>query len=297
MLRHKFGKAVYQPGEKVIMKIWIENRGSLYLHLSDIVLRFDFGTYAFPTTIYKPIPPKRIEYLGVWSFTLPQVVESRSCSIDYVVHEHNSKGWVPRPHYKKPVILQIFPQPFYRVFLSRGIHPEDRQLGDPIAGMIREWGFYTITVGIEIADVPDHQVPFEVKRQILMSDGVIIIATRRTKDMVTNTWKTLEWIHDETGIAFGFDKPMIMLRDSQVNVGGLPSYLASSDRQIELPFNPSDLVRLRNGLSFIMPSFRMAIQNKSTEELAKTLGKLAVGGLTLIGIWSLAKEIGKVRPF
>jgi hypothetical protein len=42
----------------------------------------------------------------------------------------------------------------------------------------------------------------------------------------------------------------------------------------------------------------MAIQNKSSEELTKTLGKIAVGGLALLGIWGMAKEfVGKVEPF
>jgi hypothetical protein len=126
----------------VIMKIWIENRGALYLNLSDIVLRFDFGTYMFHTDIYRPIPPREIKCLGVWNFTLPHLVGNRHCFIDYVVHEYTSNGWEPHPRYKKnPIVLKIFPQPSYRVFLSRGIRIEDRQLGDPIARMIRQWGF------------------------------------------------------------------------------------------------------------------------------------------------------------
>ena len=89
---------------------------------------------------------------------------------------------------------------------------------------------------------------------------------------------------------------MILLRD--VDAGGLPSYLVSSNPRIELPFDPYDLMRLRNELSFVMPSFRIAIQNKSSQVLVKTLGKLAVGGLALYGILSLAKEyVGKARPF
>jgi hypothetical protein len=47
--------------------------------------------------------------------------------------------------------------------------------------------------------------------------------TRRTKDVVTNTWKTLEWIHAETGIAYGFDKKVI---DSQ------PDYYSSQQSEM-----------------------------------------------------------------
>jgi hypothetical protein len=123
-------------------------------------------------------------------------------------------------------------------------------------------------------------------------------ATRRIKDIVTKTWKTLEWIHGEAGIAYGLDKPMILIRDKNVDVGGLPSYLVSSSPQIELPFDPYDLMRLGNELSFVMPSFRMAIQNKSSQVLVETLGKLAVGGLALYGIWSLTEKfVGKAKLF
>ncbi len=92
----------------------MRNRGAFDLYLSDIVLRFDFGIYTFHTTVYKPIPPRRTTYLGVWSFTLPQLVGSHRCFIDYVVHEYTSNGWEPHPRHKEnPVILKVFPKPSF----------------------------------------------------------------------------------------------------------------------------------------------------------------------------------------
>jgi hypothetical protein len=228
-LNYKFDKTSYLPGEVVIMNVWIKNMGVTYLYLSDIVLNFDFGIYKFPKSVYRPIAPKKTEYLGVWRFQLPRLVGNRKCIMEYVIHEYVNHVWEPHYRWKKnQSMLFIYPRPVYRLFLSRGIRPEDLKIGDRIATIIRQWGFYTVTVGIEVK-VPDDQVAFEVRRQILMSDALLVIATPRTQDVITQTWKSLEWIHAETGIAYGFNKPLHILKDNCVSIGGLPSYLTISD--------------------------------------------------------------------
>jgi hypothetical protein len=297
-LYYKFDKASYLPGEVVIMNVWIKNMGDTYLYLSDIILNFDFGIYKFPKSVYRPIAPKKNEYLGVWRFQLPQVVGNRKCIMEYVIHEYVNRTWEPHYRWKKnPTILLIYPRPVYRLFLSRGIRPEDRKIGDHIASIIRQWGFYTVTVGIEVK-VPDHQVAFEIRRQILMSDAVLVITTPRTHDVITQTWKTLEWIHAETGIAYGFNKPLLILKDSRVNIEGLPSYLRISNPRLELSFDVSNLGNLSEMFSLVMPSFRLSIQNKSSEELIRTLGKVVIGGFTVIGVTSVIKHfIGKISAF
>ena len=229
---------------------------------------------------------------------LPQLVGNRKCIIEYIIHEYVNHVWQPHRRWKKnPSMLFIYPRPAYRLFLSRGIRPEDLKIGDRIASIIRQWGFCTVTVGIEVK-VPDHQVAFEVRRQILMSDAVLVIATQRTQDVITQTWKSLEWIHAETGIAYGFNKPLLILKDNRVNIGGLPSYLTISNPKLELPFDASNLGNLREMLSLVMPSFRSSIQNKSSEELIQTLGKVVIGGFAFIGVASVIKHIiGNIHAF
>jgi hypothetical protein len=108
----------------------------------------------------------------------------------------------------------------------------------------------------------------------------------------------LEWIHAETGIAYGFNKPLLILKDSRVNIEGLPSYLRISNPRLELPFDASNLGNLSEMLSLVMPSFRLSIQNKSSEELIRTLGKVVIGGFTVIGVASVIKHfIGKISAF
>ena len=47
---------------------------------------------------------------------------------------------------------------------------------------------------------------------------MVVLATPKTRDDVTRTCKTLEWIHGEKGITYGLDEPMIILSYTVVPV-------------------------------------------------------------------------------
>jgi hypothetical protein len=159
-----------------------------------------------------------------------------------------------------------------KVFLSRGLSPEDRAIGDPIAKIIRELGFQTITVGIEVK-APEEEVPETVKKEIKNSDALIAIATPRFMDAFTELWKTLEWLHAEIGIAFGIDKPLLILKDRQVSLGGLPSYLGRQQKPV-IEFDASNLDILHQQLSVAMPIFREWVKVKREHEFYDTLDVL-----------------------
>jgi hypothetical protein len=68
------------------------------------------------------------------------------------------------------------------------------------------------------------------------------VATRRNYDQITSTWRTLEWLHSELGIAYGINKPLLVLKENTVKLKGLPSYLTSFDNNIPLvKFDRSNL--------------------------------------------------------
>lgn len=148
--------------------------------------------------------------------------------------------------------------------------------------MIREWGFETVTVGIEVK-VPEEQVPVKVKEEIKKSEAVVAIATPRFLDALTGLWRTLEWCHNEVGIAFGIDKPLLILKDKRVSLAGLPYYLAKYEQAPLIEFDPYNLDRLKARLSTIMPGFRDWIETKRRGEFfgALMIG-LAVTGIAII---------------
>ena len=102
-------------------------------------------------------------------------------------------------------------------------------------------------------------------------------------DALTGLWRTLEWVHGEVGIAFGLNKPLLILKDKNVSVDGLPSYLSKFEQVPLIDFDAYNLDELRIGLSAIMPGFRDWIENKRRQEFFNALGKIVVGGLAVIG--------------
>lgn len=156
------------------------------------------------------------------------------------MYEYINNSWLDVGYYQsdKQYFISVYPRPLYRVFVSRGLRAEDRVIedrviGDPIVRMIREWGFETVTVGVEVK-VPEELVPQKVKEEIMKADALIAIATPRFLDALTGLWRTLEWLHGEVGVAFGVNKPLLILKDKRVSLGGLPSYCKSFHQLIEL---------------------------------------------------------------
>lgn len=284
IIRWNFDKASYNPGESAIVNFWLENTGDTYLHLSELKLDFDFGSYNLEN-ISGTIPPRANKFLGNVRLLLPENVVGRKIfTIRYRMYEYINNNWVDLGYYQsdKQYFISVYPTPFYRVFISRGLSVEDRAIGDPIAEMIREWGFETVTVGIEVK-VRDEEVPQAVKEEIRKADALIAIATPRYMDALTGLWRTLEWLHGEVGIAFGIDKPILILKDRRVSLGGLPSYLANLKQTPIAEFDPYNLDELRARLSTLMPGFREWIETKRRQEFFDALGKIIVGGLAVVG--------------
>ena len=295
ILRWNFDKETYSPGEIATISFWVENTGDTYLYFSDFEIEFDFGTYGIES-ISGQILPKSNIFLGRARISLPKnVVGRRLFVIRHRTYEYINDTWVDVgvTKYDKRFVLNIYPRPFYRVFISRGLRIEDRAVGDPIVEMIKEWGFETITIGIE-RQVPEEQVPMAVREEIQKCDAIVAIATPRHLDALTGLWRTLEWLYSETGIAYGLNKPMLILKDRRVSLGGLPSYLATYRHAPLLEFDPYNLEELRAKLAAVMPSFREWIETRRRQEFFEILGRLVVGGLVILGLIALPGIIGSV---
>jgi len=284
IIRWKFNKSSYSPGESPLVSFWLENTGKTYLYLTELKLNFDFGTYTLEN-ISGMIRPRENKPLGNVCLLLPEnVIGKKIFTIEYHIYEYINNNWVDLGYYKsdKQYFISVYPKPFYRVFVSRGLSIEDRAIGDSIVEMIKEWGFETITVGIEVK-VPEEQVPQKVREEIRRADALIAIATPRYRDALTGLWRTLEWLHSEVGIAFGINKPLLILKDKSISLGGLSSYLASMKQVPIIEFNPYNLDELRTWFSIIMPGFREWIETKRRQEFFDALGRTIIEGLAVVG--------------
>jgi hypothetical protein len=292
IIRWNFDSPNYSPGQCANLSVWIENTGSTRLYMGDFVLKFDFGTYDL-TKIAGQVEPGATTFLGSVVLNLPSNVVGRKLfSADYSILEYVGDHWVDlgQKHLDRQYFISVYPQPLYTVFISRGLHVEDRISGDPITEMIREWGINTITVGIEV-QANESQVAETVKQNIISNQGMIAIATPRSLDSLRGLWQTLEWHHGEVGLAFGVDKPLLILKDRRVTLGGLPSYLNASGQAPVLEFDPYNLEDLRARLTAIMPGFRGWLENHRKQDFSESLKKVAIGSLAFIGVITILSGI------
>ena len=76
------------------------------------------------------------------------------------------------------------------------------------------------------------------------------------------------------------EEPIMILKDLNVDLGGLASYL---DPNTQLEFDPSNLDEFRARLSPAMLWFRESIEKQHTAEFYKKLKDLAIYGLAAVG--------------
>jgi hypothetical protein len=293
VLSWNFDKPNYAPGEVAVVSFWLDNLGDTPLYISDVSLEFDFGVYSLEDIVSGVVYPRRKSYLGSVRLSIPSnVAGQKKFTVKYHVYEYVNNAWVDLGFYtsERTYFISIYPRPLYKVFVSRSIRDEDKWITDPIVETIREWGFETVTVGIEVK-VPEEQVPMKVKEEIMNADALIAIATPRFLDSLTGLWKTLEWLHAETGIAYGLDKPLLILKDRRIHLGGLPGYLATFKQAPVIEFDPFNLDELKAKLSAVMPGFREWIADKRRQEFFEALAKLAVIALAIIALPGIIDSI------
>ena len=284
LIRWNFDKQSYSPGELASVDFWLENTGDVLVHLSELKMVFEFGTYTLDS-VGGAVYPRKNEFLGHVRLELPpQVVGKNVFALQYRMHQFIDNKWEDLGQYKssEQYFISIYPRPLYKVFVSRGLRQEDRAIGDPITEMIKEWGLETVTVGIDVK-VAEDQVALKVREELKNADALVAIATPRYRDALTGLARTLEWLHGELGIAFGIDKPILILKDRRVLLGGLPSYLVELPQNPVIEFEPYKINEVKAKLSTVMPGFREWIDTRRREEFFGALGKLAVGGLAVVG--------------
>lgn len=292
ILRWNYDKATYSPSESALINFWLENTGYNDLYLSELEIQFDFGLYKLDRIVGK-VSPRENKPLGNVRILLPNnIVGKKLFSLQYHIWEYSDDSWIDLGvrTSEKRYFVSIYPSPLYNVFVSRGIRTEDKAIGDPIVEMIKEWGFKTTTVGIEVQS-SNGQVPIVVREEIKKADALIAIATPRYLDSITDLWKTLEWLHAEVGIGFGLDKPLLILKDNSVNLSGLPSYLVDFNAASVIEYEPSNVDIVRSHFSTIMPGFREWVENKRNQEFKEGLGRLLVGGLAVVGGFAIVSGI------
>jgi len=286
LLRWQFDKPTYQPGDQVRVNFWVENLGDTILFASEVGLQLEFQqkqNLYYKKECAAQVSPRATQYVSSLVLEIPKTIAGIvRYSVTYHLSEYSQAGriWQDLGPFWEELkwYIKVLPVPYYQAFVSRGLPPEDRLVGDQIVEMIQEWGFETFTVGID--ELVDRKaLAPAIRERVTSSDCLIAIATPRYVDALTGYWRTLEWLHGETGIAFGTSRPVLILRDQGVVVGGLPGELT----ELSVPYDPLNLEELRQKLGSVMPIFRQWVAGKRREEFLAGLAKvgipLLIGGI------------------
>jgi hypothetical protein len=118
-----------------------------------------------------------------------------------------------------------------------------------------------------------------IKKEIRNADGVVAIATPRNYDQITSTWRRLEWFHGEAGISYGIDRPLLIIREGNVRLEGLPKYLTSFDDTPIIHFTADELDKLIYNIDSLMLYYRESVNKKRVD---KFFAKLFAGGTILL---------------
>jgi hypothetical protein len=289
-------KIFYAPGEYCTLDIRVYNNSrKAYLKASNWLLDFDFG--AIPTTNPEIVIPPNDTGLIRYSFPIPRNTWGKKLfTLRYRMHYFNGRQWRPIGNFSAndTHFVYVLPQrqinsSRYTVFVSRSIRNEDRPLGDFIAHRLQQWNLETRTVGIEV-HAAHHDTARIIREEIGNADGVIAIATPRNFDQITGTWRTLEWLHGETGIAYGVNRPLLIMREGNVQLGALPQYLISFDNRPIIHFTSNNLSNLVYQIDSWMPYYRESVNKERVDRFFANLLKVGTGILAGIGLGVVLKN-------
>ncbi len=172
----------------------------------------------------------------------------------------------------------------YTTFVAKSNDPRDAGIIRDMIKQIQKWSLKINTV--ENEPNPDEKVPPAVES----ADCVIVIATKR--DLTVNgVWKAPEWLYSETGI--GHKKPTLLIKDKNVNVGGLLGLHAQVGKIYSIEFESSNLQELMPRLDYLMPFFRNWIRTRKRDEFVKKLVKVALVGAAVVGSGYVGYKLGK----
>jgi len=282
-IRGNCDKIFYSPGDIVQLSIWMDNNSVYPLRVSNIEIVFDSIRQIIDAD-HNMSHPQEKRLLNTYCFTLPSSLNGRqSFTIEYNVEFFDFRKWTYLNRYfsgDKKYFINILSRreigsSKYAIFLSRSLRPEDRYVGDVVAQRIRQWNLDTNTVGIEIK-ASDEEASNIIKSRIRNSDALIALATPRSYDLMTQTWRTLDWLHDEAGIAFGINKPLMIIKEASVTLGGLPRYLTEFNNCPLIEYQPAQPGDLIDCIDYYMPYFREAMKKERTDRFFSGLAQTGI---------------------
>ena len=257
-------RVYYPPKEQVEFYLYVTNLSNIPIILSNIQIVFDFQTYSISNEEFY-VSPKTQESKNYY-IVLPELGIGRRYF--YIKYDLFYDSVNSRKKYgaftsvdKKNYFIEIsskreIANSQYVVFISRGLSPEDRVIGDFIVYNIRRWNFKTRTVGIEV-QANDQEASEKIKEEIKNANALIAIATPRNFNQLYQIWTTLDWLQSESGIGYGINKPLWIMQENDVELTALPKYLSKYGKAFHFLFRRNNRLQIIEEINMLMPIFRI----------------------------------------
>lgn len=272
----------------------MDNNSEFPLSVSNIQIIFDSEPIVLDKD-YIILTRQQKGLVNTYRFRLPYSLYGRQpFTLEYEIRYFDYNQWYYIDRFRtnnRRYFISILPRREIgsskcTVFLSRSIRPEERYIGDLVARRLRQWNLDTRTVGIEVVS-SDVEASTTIRNEIRACDGLIALATPRNFNSLNKTWQTLEWLHDEAGIGFGINKPLMIIKDATVDLGGLPKYLTKFNDYPLIEYSITHPTVLLDGIDYYMPYFREAIKKDRANRFFSGLvqgGIIILAGLKAVDI-------------
>lgn len=265
----RFGKSVFQPGDKDKVQLWLKNMGYTPIFVSQLGLQFSWQknwTFLRPNIILNP----NRQYMARIDFEIPADVTPAVYYFRFGAKENQGIEWI---RWQK-INIEVLPK--LKAFVSRLSSPQEKKRIRPILDTIEAYGFELYTY--EGPNSPE--APYKIAQQLKKRDCVIVIATSQFYDPVHSTRQTSPWLHREFFGGLTQGKPSVIFRERGVYFDGL---LSPTVPTVEFSSIQEAIQRAYK----LLPKFRESIlrQQKRTHigPWKAFLIGMAVGG-SIIGI-------------
>lgn len=274
LLQPHVDKVIVFPNESINFNLQIYNLQSNYLYFGDLIVHIPwFGEWETKTSV--TVEPVKDKFLTSFRIPMPgNVLGEIKIGFTLATWDWNSalSKWQFSGNIKteQDFSLWAMPLPRYRAFVSRSNRGEDRPVVEPIVNLIQWWGFETYTLGIDEFIKDPNKIPQKIKEEIIKSDCLFAIVTPRDISALDGFYKTLTWLHNEVGMAYIVDKPILLIVQDSVN----PEGLIATQSIPHVVFSPLDLASFSYIFNGVMPIFRDWIKEHKQKEFDSQLKKL-----------------------
>lgn len=148
-------KNVAAPGEDIQVNLDIENPNNSYIYISEVLIEIPQANLYWKLNAQTQVPPFTRCFLASVNLQLPINLTGQQLlgfklstwQFDGLDQKWKHSGLIETNGYHS---FWMLPSPRYKAFVSRSNRDYDKPIVEPIVRMIQEWGFETVTVGINI---------------------------------------------------------------------------------------------------------------------------------------------------